>query len=348
VQRREMLGALAAAAAGGSAERLDRWFPAAVSGVAPVPARVGAADVAQVRAFTGQLRALDKRCGGGAMLDAGRGFAGWAQRMLGSRHDDVTGRELRLALADLHSLLGWAAADAGRRTEAIRHLVRGLALARDADEPRLVAAVLANFARVHAHWGQPVEALRLAQLGFVADSTGQCPATTALLHANQAWAHALSGDPRGVADSMARAGHELPRADPATLAPWAAGAAAVLTPGSFQGIQARVYCVLTQHAEHRGYAMTAVEQARAALDSSDGTRAWRSMVLDRISLATAQLQAGERDAGLATGHEVVAQAGTLRSARVAERLAEVRQAAGRYADHPDARHLRTLIAARAS
>jgi hypothetical protein len=345
VHRRELLGAVAAVAAGGSVDWLDRWFPATVTGIAPVPARVGAADVAQVRAITGQLRVLDKRCGGGAVLDAGRGFAGWAQRMLGSRYHDATGRDLRLALADLHGLLGWAASDAGRRTEATRHMVRALALARDADEPGLVADVLSQMGRVHVHWRQPVEALRLSQLGFVADPAGRCPATTALLHVNQAWALALSGDARGVAEALARADHELSRANPATLPTWGASAVMLLE-SAYQGTRARVYCALAQHAEHRGYATTAAEQAQAALDAYDGTRAWRSTILDRISLATALLRAGERDAGLASGHEVVSQVGTLRSARAAERLAEVGRAAGRYAGHPDAHHLRTLIAAR--
>jgi hypothetical protein len=40
--------------------------------------------------------------------------------------------------------------------------------------------------------------------------------------------------------------------------------------------------------------------------------------------------------------------GTLRSVRATERLAEVAQAAGRYAGHADADHLRALVAARTS
>jgi len=344
VRRRDFLSAVGAVAAGGSTEGLERWFPDRGATLARVPDRVGAADVAQLREVTGQLRVLDKRYGGGAALDAARGFAGWAHGMLAADVTDAVGRDLRRALADLHGLVGWSMHDAGRQQLAKQHLMQALVLARQAGEPAFAADLIFQMGRVELHRRQPVEVLRLTGLGLVAAEEARCPSAVAMLYGNDAWAYAQLGDDRGVRSGLARAEEELARVE--QPARWAPATNTFLEAGAYAAHCARVYGALAANAEHRRYAEAAVEQAQAALASGNGGRAWRSVVLDRIALAAAQLRAGNREIGFATAYEAADQAATLRSARATERLTDVADAAAAYEENADSRHLRMLVAAR--
>src|SRR5205823_4629929 len=148
------LVAVTVVATGGSAAGLARWFPGHAGRCGPVPARIGASDVAQVRSMAGQLRALDDRYGGGAVFDAGRAFAGWAFGMLRSQYCEETGRDLRIVLSELYADVGWSANDAGLRAEARRYQARALALACEADEPGLVAQVLLQIDATQLVYGE--------------------------------------------------------------------------------------------------------------------------------------------------------------------------------------------------
>ena len=103
MERREFLAAVSVVAAGGSVAGLGQWLPAAPAGAAPVPARIGAGDVAQVRAMAAHLRALDERYGGGATLDAARGFVVGGMRNALARADEA------LADAEGAAVAVWAA-----------------------------------------------------------------------------------------------------------------------------------------------------------------------------------------------------------------------------------------------
>jgi len=50
---------------------------------------------------------------GGGVLDAAQGYAAWARGMLGSRASRTVSRDLRIALGELHSMIGLAHHDAG-------------------------------------------------------------------------------------------------------------------------------------------------------------------------------------------------------------------------------------------
>jgi len=344
--RRQFLGAAAAVAAGGTLDGFQRLLPDPVSSVAAVPARVGAIEVAQVREVVTQLRALDRRFGGGAALDAARGFAGWAHGMLSARHTVDVARELRIALTDLQVLIAWSYFDAGRPAAARRHHLQGLALAQEVGDPTLTGQVLDDLARVSAECGDPREGVRLSRLGLLAtDSPDTCPAIRAELHVGEALALARLADGRGVRESLSRAEDDLARVDPDAIPAWAPSATDLLTPGCYTGFCGRVYEELAAHAEDRRYAETAVEHAEASLAASEGNQNWRGVVLVRVSFAAAQLRAGARDEGLRTAHEVVAQAGALRSARARTRLTHVADAASAYAGHGDADDLRARVAA---
>jgi len=349
VLRRQFLGAAAALTVGAAVDGLQRWLPVIPGPAAPVPERAGFSDVAQVQAVTAQLRALDQRHGGGAAIDAARGFLGWATGMLHSRQDEPTRQSLQIALADLSSLVGFAFHDAGDQGKARSHLSQALVYARDADAPGLVAAVLYRLGRVSLHREQPLDALRLFQLGQIAAQDADDPAEVARLHANEAWAYAQMGQQHQMSSALARAEDEMSRVDPAGAQPWTA---VFFSPGDFAGHRALVHGVLTRatrdHATASRHATAAAELAATALATSTTERPARSQVFDRIVLAAAQLQAGDADAGIRTGQDAVALTESLRSARATARLTDVAEAASAYRARPDAVELRRRIAALAA
>jgi transcriptional regulator with XRE-family HTH domain len=346
--RRQFLAAAGAIAAGGAMDGVQRLFPGPVPAVHAVPERVGAAEVAQVRATIAQLRALDYRFGFGASLDAARGFAGWAHGMLSSRQSQAAARDLRIALADLHVMIAWAFNDGGRPTAARRHHVQALALARDADEPAMIGAILGDAARVGVFHGDPREGIRLAGFGLLATEVdGIPPAVRAALRLEDATARACLADERGVLEALSRAADDLARTDPATVPACASTASRLVNePGAHAGIRGQVYHRLARTPAYRRYAQTAVEDAETAIAAYDGQRHRTGHVVDRISIATGLLRAGERDTGIAAANTALEQATALRSStQVRTLLSDISAAAHHYAGHPDADDLRAHIAA---
>lgn len=328
IQRRDFLGAVASVSVGAVTEAVREWLPSPVLGVAPVPDCVGPADVEQIRSTTAELRRLDQRYGGGAAVDAARGFYGWARGMLHSTADALTHRELKVALADFSSLVAWAFHDVGQQTAARRYLMNALVLARDADETALMASILYRLGRISMHQGQPVDALRMLQLGQIAAQDAGDPAEIARLHANEALAYAMLGKEIHIKDSLARAEFEMGRADPADVSPWTT---LYFTPGDYTGHQALVYNALAANTQERTqmarFAAKAAELADDAIASSGPDRPVRSLTFDRIILATNQLRTGEFENGLAAARRAISESERLKSVRATERLAEIASAA---------------------
>jgi transcriptional regulator with XRE-family HTH domain len=344
VLRRDFISTAAVVAAGGAVADLGRWLPERMPSAVAAPARVGASDVAQIRAVNEELRAMRARYGGGAVLDAAHGFGSWARGLLRSRASDAVGRDLRIALGQVHSMVGWTHHDAGNNGELRRHYIQVLIFAREADEPELTADALGDLAEAAILRRHPHDGLRLARAGLAAAADRVSPATTAWLHVNEARAWAVLGDDYGVREALGRAEDDLRRADPAAVPAWATSGRFLLSPGRFTGYRTRVYADLSRHPEHRRYAEVAAEQGEAALAGSDGGRYWYEVVLDRVALAAAQLRAGAREEGLTNAQRAIDEVATLRSRRAQDGLADIADAAGGYPDHRDAKDLRARLA----
>jgi transcriptional regulator with XRE-family HTH domain len=341
--RREFLGAVATVAAGGTTSGVRRLVPAPAGPPAGVPARIGAADVAEVLGTVSRLVTVPYQLGWGAVVDAAYGFSRYADALLGAEQSHATARALRRVLADLHLLIGWAYFDGGHAADARRHQMQALALAREAEEPALVGSVLADLARVSTEHGDPRDAVRLSGLGRLAtDSAAVLPAVRGGLYQEEAWALARLSDARGAEEALSRAADEFARTNPADLPDWALWTGTWLYGGTRSSCNARVHAELARHAEFRSLAEAGVADAEAALSAQQGRA---GIVMSRISLATCQLLTGERDTGLRTGHQAVDQAAELRSTRVNRLLTGLADATGHYRSHPDAAHLRARIAA---
>ena len=346
--RRAFLAAAGAVAAGGALDGVQRLFPDPVPSARALPARVGVAEVAQVRATIAHFRALDYRHGYGSALDAARGYFGWANGLLGARMSEATARDLRIVLADLHVMIAFDYHEGGRPTGARRHHAQALVLAREAEEPALVGTILSDTAIVSMDNGDPREAIRLAGFGLLAtDTDGVTPAVHAMLRLQEALARARLADERGVRDALSRADDDVARTDAAAVPPWASSAYIVAShPGAHAGMRAHALAELARTPAFRGCAQTAVENAGTAIAAYDGQRSWTGHAFDRMYLASAQLRAGGRDEGLATANDLLDQAAaTLSSPRSRTRLTGLADAAHLYTGHSDADDLRSRIAA---
>jgi hypothetical protein len=331
-------------AAGGSVAGLGSLLPARVASPAGVPARVGAAEVAQVRAFTGQLRTMGQQWGYGVVLDAAHGYAGYARGMLRSRAGDEVHRDLQIALGELHALIGWMHHDSGSTAGVRQNCLQTLALGRDADEPELVAGTLGGLAEAAIRRSEPTDGLRLARTGLAAATDRVSPATTAWLRICEAQAWAQVGDEHGVREALARAADDLDRADPAAVPAYAADGRYLLSDGALAGYRICIHGELARHPEHRGYAETAVESGAEAFAGSED-RAWIAVVINRVALAAALLRAGARDEGLATAHRAIDEVTALRSRRATACLTDIADAAGEHPGHRGAEDLRARLAA---
>ena len=342
VERREFLTAVSVVAAGGGVTGLSRWSAAAPFGAAPVPARIGAGDVAQVRAMAAHLRSLDNRYGGIATFDAGRGFAGWAWALLRSDCHEATSRDLKSALSELCADVGWSANDAGRIAEARRYQARALLLARAAGEPGLVAEVLCQIDLAGLQY-DIVAAPRISEHGLAMDPDRCYPGTLAVLHANVAKVAAVRGEARAAVGALGRADEALADAADAPVPVWAAERADTTRRHAAGRGWLRIYARLSRHPELVRYAQRVIELGTWSL--ADRSQGRREATHDRAELAAAHLRAGDRDTGLAHAHAVLDDLPGLRSARNHMLLADLSEAVTPHAGHPGADDLRARITA---
>ncbi len=329
--RLDLIGALASIAVGSIPADVHRWLPppAAVQ----VPAVVTADDISTLRGITQFHRRLDAAAGGGACLMSAFGYVTWAMSLLSSDcESDAVASELRVALADLHNLVGWISHDLDRHSAARRHLTQSLVLARQANALPLLANTLYRLGRVSLHQGEPDEALHLFGLGQLAAQQSGCPASIAILHANTAWAYALLGVPEQVKDSLTRARNELDRANPDTAPAWTRFA---LAEADVHGISGVIYIALARHEDHRRFADIAVDEAHQAVKLRQPEDR-RSYVFDMISVASASALAGEFGEACTYGSRAITLAEDgIRSARVVDRLTGFWEVAAPHADkHP--------------
>jgi transcriptional regulator with XRE-family HTH domain len=359
--RREFIGAAAAVAVGANVPSFERWLPRPTDpptdpwndAAAPAVTRIGASDVARIRATTDQIRQLDLQLGGGASLDATIGYLRYASSLLGSRYTKETGRQLRIALADLYSLAGMALHDVGRHGEANKHFLQGLTLARDAEERALTAALLWAMGRVYLYQDHTTEALRLFQLAQMAAQDVGSHAELARLHMNEALAYALLGQRTQMADALARAEHERSLVVPNEEATTFHGAAQydAMAQGDDAHYEVRAHWILSS--DRDASTTAAIAAAERAINASSrllapavaDTRPARCRSLDQTMVAGSLLRSGERNAGIAAAHKAVDQVLSIRSVRSVEQLGHVAEAAKAWPRNRDAARLRRRIAA---
>ncbi|MGM1064857.1 tetratricopeptide repeat protein [Saccharothrix sp. Mg75] len=299
-----------------------------------VPGRIGLADVARLEAEVHQLRDLDYRFGGGVCRDAALVRAANNDQLLEAHCTALVRTQLLASLGDLHNLAAWMCFDTGLTRAARLHWRVALEFARDAGHQDLAANVHYRLGRVHLHLGEHREALGRFALGL---ATGCSPHAASVLHVNMAWAHAGLGDrPAALAD-LHQAHDRFARSGPAAPPGWAR----FFDDVDLSAMTGMVHTELARTVDlaHTGTAVPAL--TNAVFGYSEGMV--RSRVFCLIALSTNHLLDGDADQAARVGEQALASAPTVHSARLSDRLAELRALADRHPKDTSARELASRI-----
>ncbi|CCH29962.1 tetratricopeptide repeat protein [Actinosynnema sp. NPDC047251] len=304
-----------------------------------VPARIGAADVTRLESETGRLRGVDYRRGGGACRDAVVGSAARSDQLLRASASAEVRARLLVALADRHNLAGWTCFDTGLEQAAQEHWERALELASQAGDQNLIANIHYRAGRLRLHNGRRREALEIFALGVPAAQRSGSHHATALLRANEAWAHAGLGD-QGLAKlRLGQAHEEFARSSDGVVPGWARFFDAT----DLSALTGMVFTELARTVD-ACHTATAIPALTAAILGYPDTMA-RSRALSLVALTANHLLGNDFDHADLVGQRALAAAGAVRSTRVADRLRPLRRLAERYRGDPHARHLAARVAA---
>jgi transcriptional regulator with XRE-family HTH domain/tetratricopeptide (TPR) repeat protein len=337
VERRGFLGLVAKAAMVGlSSGELDRLR--VIPQPAPLPGRIGDADIGNLENTVKYFRAQDDEFGGGAVRSAVVGHLEWATGMLDCPAADEVQKRVRCALADLHSLAGWASFDTGAHDQANRHFANAFVLAKESNEHGLAAKVLFQMGRVYLHQKKSHSALKVFQLGQLSAQDANSPRAVALLCLNSAWAHAEMGDVEQTKSLLIRASDELAR-DPGSATPtWLD----FMNAAEIEGISGMAYTALS--AKDRSYAELGIHHASRSFEMRGESDA-RSRASDLIAVAANNFRAGNVTEGVRIADDVLPRLESVRSSRLIDRLDWVRQGAELHPRNGEARELVERVAA---
>ncbi|MEU3823307.1 regulator [Streptomyces sp. NPDC030392] len=285
--------------------------------------RVTAGDIAALRSVGELFRTLDHAYGGGHARQAlVRYLEHEAEPMLRGTYGEATGRRLFGAAADLTRLAGWTSYDIAAHGLAQRYFVQALRLAQAAGDRAYGSYVLVTMSRQAVYLGHGREAVQLARVAQQGVGSAAPPAVQSMLHAAEARGHAVLGEARPCAASLARAERALEGARPGEDVPaWARS----FDEAHLADELAHCHRDLQQH-------RAAAQHAERALQLYPAGYA-RSRAFCRVVLATARLALGELEQACALGAEAARQAADMRSARAVE---YVRDFERRLEPHRDA------------
>jgi hypothetical protein len=304
---------------------------------APIPRRVGASDIAQIRDATQEFTSWTRSYGGGVARHAAMGELHWAAGLLDAICPDQLRPELRAAVGALANIVGYMALDADAYAEARRVFGFALSCAEQAKDWNLRAEILSSLAELAFWTGQPDEGLTLAEHALVRPDW-LTPARRSLLHTDRARALATM---RRVQETLTAIGtadehftHATPDNERSSL-PGYTARHALLT--------GRALVELAILGRDPGEATTRL--TTAVTGYSEGAVRPRAICLTKLASLT--MATGDPRQAVAIGNEALEVAGTLRSHRTTEDLRELfRHAAAHQnlADVAELRHrIRTLV-----
>ncbi|MFD3517768.1 transcriptional regulator [Streptomyces sp. NPDC058657] len=293
--------------------------------------RVGASDVAAVRATTDALVTLDHKFGSGHVRPIVVHYLNSVvSGLLSGSYREATGRELFAAVARLTELAGYMAVDTGQPGLAQRYYIQALRLAQAAGDRGYGGYVLAaSMSHLAAQLGNPREIAQLARAAQEGARGRVTPRTEAMFYAAEARGHALLGDERTCAAVASRALSALERAhdagdsgdDPFWIAHFD---------------QAYLADELAHCHRDLGQADAAARRAQESVQGHPDGKV-RRRAIGLVLLATAQVQQREIEHACHTGTRAVELLSTLRSNRGAEYLEDFQQRLEPYRDEPSVR-----------
>ena len=264
----------------------------------PLPSRLGASDIAEIKNTTEQLRSAARLQGGQAR--AASATATYYRRLTAVAAAEQVTRSLGSALAELDELAGWCCHDAGLDRHARWHYWTAADLARRVGDDYRVASALRFAGVVDSRRENPNDAIKLYQIAQV--KLGNQDADLG------AWLHAVSAHDLAVMGHEQAADH-LARA----LDGWQSAEHGWRADQNYQ-------TALVQH--RLGHTETA-EQFAAAVNGAGRHRPVG--IFAGILRATIYVQAGEQR-GLGMAKTAIDAAAPLHSLRARERLVPLAEA----------------------
>ncbi|MER6719899.1 helix-turn-helix domain-containing protein [Streptomyces halstedii] len=259
--------------------------------------------------ITDEFRQMDASSGSGALASAAKRhlkvLLGWLRS---GNFDEKTGRRLAAVTADTAIQTGWYTFDSGQHDAAQSMFLGALRAAHASGDSRLRAGAL-SFLAIHGYSvGDPRDAITAARTGRQGISDRDAPALQAMLLTRQARGHARLREERHALAALEEAEALCARGagedDPHWLY-W-------INRGEILGQRGSCYLELGQPAE----AAHAFDAARDVF-SREEVRT-RAQFLSRA--ATAQMRAGDADAGCLIGQEVLSLVQGIKSARLDDNL----------------------------
>ncbi|MBV9139315.1 MAG: XRE family transcriptional regulator [Pseudonocardiales bacterium] len=300
----------------------------------PIPTRVGASDIAQIRDATQTFTSWSHTYGGEAVLGVAMGQLRRAASLLKATCADQLRPELHAAVGHLAETVGYMALDAGAHAAARRALDLALACAEQAKDWNLRALTLSSMAELAFSTGQPDEGLTLAEHALVRPDW-LTPARRSLMHTDRARALAKM---RRVQDTLTAVGtadehfaHATPDTEPSSMAGYTDALHAFYT--------GKLLADLATLGRDPGEAITRLTTAAAGLPESR-TRS-RAVCLTKLSTVT--MVTGDPRQAVAIGNEALQIAGTLRSHHTTEDLCELFRHAAAHQNLGDVAELRHRI-----
>jgi hypothetical protein len=302
----------------------------------PIPHRIGATEIGQIRSATQVFEAWSNSYGGGLARDAVMGQLRYSARLLEDAScPDRLRPELFSAIGALAESAGYTAVDAGAHEEARRVCRFGLACAEQAKDWNLRAYVLSGMAEQAIWTGQPDEGLTLAGQALVRPDL-LTSTVQALLHTDRALALATM---RRVQETLTAIGtadeyfaHSTSDNDPPFMAGYTDAHHAELT-----GRLLADLAILGRDPGEATDRLTAAATGHAAEDV-------RARAVCLTKLASLTIATGDPLQAASIGHEALDAAGSISSRRAVEYLRELSRYAAAHQQLDEVAHLRHRIA----
>jgi hypothetical protein len=330
VDRREFIEASTGLAAIMARPRLDLLTSL---GHVPPPTVVREADVEDVRSAARAFTSWDHIYGSGIVREAVTAQLRWSARLLEAKCPRGLKNELFAAVGYLSGVCGAMAFDAYAHDDARRMFAFALSCAEVADDWHYRAKMLSLMARQAIWCGNPDSGLTYAELALVrADRLTRTE--QAMLHTARARALAKLGRVQETLTAVGNADDAFAHGQPSENPPWMA------------------YYDRAQHSGDTGHALfdlavegtkaTAGQRLAAAVDGHSNAYA-RSRVFSNTKLATLIMITGDPCEATAIAGRAIADAGQLRSRRVADIFRELHTAASPHATRPEVADLRERL-----
>ncbi len=300
----------------------------------PVPRRIGATEIEQIRTATREVESLGSTYGGGGLArETVMAQLRWSDGLLAATCPERLRPELFSALGDLAAVAGYIAEDAGAPEQAGRVYRYALVCVEEADDWPLRAEVLSSMAKQAIRLGRPDEGLTLAEQGLVrADRL--TVAGRSMLHTDRGRALAKM---RRVSETVTAIGtaddhfaHFTPDNEPPFLARHNSARHALLAGQP-----------LADLAIQGGDPGAATDRLTAAAAGHDDYPTTRAICLTK--LATLTIATGDPLQAATLGHAALDATRTLRSRRAAEELRELARHAAPHQHLDEVAHLRHRI-----